>query len=356
MRRARFLAPWKDDPRGKPAVYHCVSRVVGREKVFGRPEKEQFVRFLRLYEAFSRVRVRAYCVMDNHFHVLVEVPPRPEETMGDAEFLEHLGLIYSELKVAEVRQQLQMRRDAGDDAGAEQFKQEKFLYRLWDLSEFMKVLKGRFTQWFNKRHGRKGTLWEERFKSVLVEDGSTARVMSAYIDLNPVRAGLVDDPARYRWSSYGAAVAGDRRARAGIERTMTEFEEEVCFVAGRVDWRRVAGMYRVILVTDGEERYAVVGSGEEQELRVVRRGVSKDAVEREQARGGKMGRFEMLRHRLRQAVDGLVWGSEEFVNAMFEARRELFGPKRRDGARRVKGTSGDWIWTMRDLGGPETPS
>ena len=101
------------------------------------------------------------------------------------------------------------------DEGAEQFKAKKYLYRMCDLSQFMKVLKQRFTQWFNKRHGRRGTLWEDYFKSVLVEDGYTARVMSAYIDLNPLRAGIVNDPARYRWSSYGAAVAGDRLARGG---------------------------------------------------------------------------------------------------------------------------------------------
>ncbi len=353
MRQARFLAPWKDDPQGKAAVYHCVSRVVDRRKVFERAEKEQFVKFLRLYEEFCGVRVRSYCVMGNHFHVLVEVPPRPAETMGDEELLERLGLIYGDLKVAEVRWQLQMRRDAGDDEGAERFKEEKFLYRMWDLSQFMKVLKQRFTQWFNKRHSRKGTLWEERFKSVLVEDGRSARVVAAYIDLNPVRAGLVDDPVRYRWSSYGAAVAGDRRARAGIERTMTEFEEEVCFVAGTVDWRRVAGMYRVILFEDGEERFAVVGSGPEQRVEIVRRGVGRDAVEREKKRGGQMGRFELLRCRVQHFVDGMVSGSEEFVNAMFEARRELFGPNRKDGARKIRGADDAGIWTMRDLGRPE---
>ena len=336
-------------------MYHCVSRVVDRRKVFERAEKEQFVKFLRLYEEFCGVRVRNYCVMGNHFHVLVEVPPRPEETMGDEELLERLGLIYSDLKVEEVRWQLQMRREAGDDAGAEALKEKKFLYRMWDLSEFMKVLKGRFTQWFNKRHARQGTLWEARFKSVLVEDGYTARVMAAYIDLNPVRAGLVDDPARYRWSSYGAAVAGDKRARAGIERTMTEFVEEVNFVAGRLEWRQVAGMYRVILFEDGEERFALVGSGPEQRVEIVRRGVGKEAVEKERNRGGQMGRFEMLRHRLRQATAGLVWGSREFVDAVYALRREMFGPKRKDGARKIRGTTEDGIWTMRDLGGVEPP-
>ena len=108
-----------------------------------------------------------------------------------------------------------------------------------------------------------------------------------------------------------------------------------------------------ILFEDGEERYALVGSGPEQRVEVVRRGLGKEAVERERKRGGQMGRFEMLRHRLRQATEGLVWGSKEFVNAVYALRREMFGPKRKDGARKIRGTAGDELWTMRDLGEPE---
>jgi hypothetical protein len=77
-----------------------------------------------------------------------------------------------------------------------------------DLSQFMKTVLQRMTRWFNLCHQRKGTLWEERYKSVIVEDGIAARTMAAYIDLNPVRAGMVSDPAEYRWSSYGEAVGG----------------------------------------------------------------------------------------------------------------------------------------------------
>ena len=89
--------------------------------------------------------------------------------------------------------------------------QEKFTNRMGDLSEFMKMLKWRFSCWFNKKHGRVGTLWESRFKSVLVEDGVAARTMAAYIDLNPVRAGMVSDPKDYRWCSYAEAVAGGKK-------------------------------------------------------------------------------------------------------------------------------------------------
>jgi hypothetical protein len=84
-----------------------------------------------------------------------------------------------------------------------------------DLSEFMKTLLQRFARWHNTRTKRKGNLWEENFKSVVVEDGEAARTMAAYMDLNPVRAGIVKDPADYRWSSYGEAVGGGTRATAG---------------------------------------------------------------------------------------------------------------------------------------------
>ena len=88
---------------------------------------------------------------------------------------------------------------------------------MWDVSVFMKLLKQRFTQWFNQQWGRKGTLWEERFKSVLVEGaGEVLATMAAYIDLNPVRAGIVKDPADYRWCGYAEATAGSRRAQRGL--------------------------------------------------------------------------------------------------------------------------------------------
>ena len=58
---------------------HCMSRVVGREFLFGDAEKEQFVRYMRLYEKLYDLRILSYVVMSNHFHILVEVPQRPAD-------------------------------------------------------------------------------------------------------------------------------------------------------------------------------------------------------------------------------------------------------------------------------------
>ncbi|NIP97013.1 MAG: chemotaxis protein CheW, partial [Akkermansiaceae bacterium] len=206
-----------------------------------------------------------------------EVPPRPAGGLSDREFLARLALLYSEAYVVEVQARLRECEKAGDWEGVEALK-ENYLYRMWDLSQFMKTLKQRFTQWFNKRHGRRGTLWEDRFKSVIVQDGYAARVISAYIDLNPVRAGIVENPARYRWCGYAEALVGKAPARAGIERVMSELEQWATGRPATRSWRELIADYRVILYTDGEER----GRQDERtgQVEAVRRGVSQDEAVR----------------------------------------------------------------------------
>ncbi|MCC5842000.1 MAG: hypothetical protein JJT96_17930, partial [Opitutales bacterium] len=66
--------------------------------------------------------------------------------------------------------------------------------RMGDISVFMREVKTRFTLWYNRKRGMVGTFWAERFRSVIVEaDAEAQRMVAAYIDLNPVRAGLVED-------------------------------------------------------------------------------------------------------------------------------------------------------------------
>ena len=168
MRKARLKAP----EHHEVAYYHCLSRVVDRQFVFGEIEKEQFVELMREYEAFCGVRVVTYCVMSNHFHVLVEVPKRPVETMSDKELLRLVERLSGTAGRGTTRQMLEQLRRQGHHEAADEYK-DGFLGRMWDVSWFMKLLKQRFTQWFNHERGRKGTLWEERFKSVLVEGAGT---------------------------------------------------------------------------------------------------------------------------------------------------------------------------------------
>lgn len=72
----------------------------------------------------------------------------------------------------------------------------------------MKSVGERYVKYFNTRHGRIGTLWNGRFKSCLIHDESYLLVCYRYIELNPVRAGMVHDALQYRWSSYRANAYG----------------------------------------------------------------------------------------------------------------------------------------------------
>ncbi|WP_296942237.1 transposase [uncultured Massilia sp.] len=76
-------------------------------------------------------------------------------------------------------------------------------------SRLMQRLGQRYVQYFNRRHARTGTLWEGRFRSCLVMDAHYLMACHRYIELNPVRAGMVATPSDYPWSSYRINALGD---------------------------------------------------------------------------------------------------------------------------------------------------
>jgi hypothetical protein len=148
--------------------------------VLGVEEKERFRTLMRMQEKFTGGRVVSYCLMDNHFHLLLEVPSMAEDGLTDGELLRRLGAIYSEAFVAGVAAELaEARKLVKEGRGEESVLvgriHGRFAYRMHDLGEFMKGLLQRFTQWFNRTHSRTGRLWEDRFKSVIVEDGVAAK-------------------------------------------------------------------------------------------------------------------------------------------------------------------------------------
>ena len=352
MGSKRWLSPWKDS-LVKPAIYHCISRVVDRRFVFEDAEREHFRMFMRMQENFSGCRVLSYCIMSNHFHILLEVPPRPEGGLTDEELLKRLSATNSEAFVAVVAKELAEARAEGRDEWVAEI-HARFTYRMHDLSEFMKTLLQRFTRWFNRTHQRTGTLWEERFKSVIVESGVAARTMAAYIDLNPVRAGMVSDPAEYRWSSYGEAVGGGGEGKweEGAGGTGEGVHEP-----SRSGLRggALAGSFADLSAGDGsgagpEKRPGGGGQGQG------RRPQLNTAEALEMPDNGTLlpdlALAKMLRCRVRYFTDGAVIGSKEFVNETFARARERFGPKRKDGARRMKGNgkaAAGVLWSARDL-------
>ena len=309
-------------------TYHVMSRTCGGEVLFDDVEKEALRRLLWKMAEFSGVRLVTYCIMGNHFHALVEVPKREiwlERFAGDGgeeRLYAHLRSLYSREFVGLLKQELEELRKLGMDTLA-LAKLESIKKRFCDLSIFVKEVKERYSRWFNKRHERKGTLWMDRYKSVMVEGkGEPLHTMAAYIDLNPVRAGMVEDPKDYRWCGYAEAVSGSRRAQRGLSKV----------TAKPVDgWDQSGGAeaYRCLLFANGVE------IKDAQNRKVMRRGVTADEARQVLKEKGKLSTAEMVRLRVRYFSDGLVLGSKEFVESVFTENREKFGPKRKDGARRV---------------------
>jgi hypothetical protein len=243
---------------------------------------------------------------------------------------------------------------------------ERFTWRMHDLSQFMQGFLQRFSLWFNSKHERSGHLWEDRFKSVIVEDGVAARTMAAYIDLNPVRAGMVADPAEYRWSSYGEAIGGSvkdyrltgsgakgngKKSREGLVRACLA-HEGVGFEAER--WKDVSRIYRRLMgMALGKNKGRAAGTPAVEGRGVV----TKNTAEMLESENNEtvlpdLGIAGMLLCRIRYFTDGAVIGSRAFVNGAFERARERFGARRKDGARRMRGSGSaakGVLWSLRDL-------
>lgn len=183
--------------------------------------------------------------------------------------------------------------------------------------------------------------------------------MAAYIDLNPVRAGICGDPADYRWSSCGEAVGGGRgakKAREGLVRALYSFGSKKGCARS---WAQggVGKQYRKILISEGMEQDEERGNVQGKQRVVVRKGMDRnkakvelERLSEDQARDLKISK--VIQCRVRYFTDGAVIGSKGFVDWVYESSRERFGPKRTDGARKPRGALGEMageIWSLRDL-------
>ena len=171
---------------GESAVYHVMSRTALDGFVLGDAEKDHLLQVIRHFTSIYFADVLGFCIMGNHFHLVVRM--QPDEGYSDIEIQRRYALYYQDddTKDSPLPGQVTMLR-----------------YKWQQLSEMMKEIKQSFSRYYNKRHNRRGFFWGERFKSVLVEDGETLINCLAYVDLNPIRAGLVSRPDDYRWSSLG---------------------------------------------------------------------------------------------------------------------------------------------------------
>lgn len=328
MRRPRLLAP----PGFSYAIYHCVSRAVNRDKVFGDEEKAQFIKLMRIYSVLFGLRILAHCLMDNHFHILVEVPKRPDVLPTNEELVALVRATLGDSRADNLANWFQRWKEQGNDHAIEA-ERERWFRQMWNLASFMKVLKQRFTQWFNGTRPvrRVGTLWEDRYRSVLVEDGQALRAMSAYIDINPIRAGIVSDPKDYRWSGYGEALRGEQPALAGIRWIFTHADRDgtVSDSTQTADDSQVLAWYREQLYSRGAEVRNNEGVLE-------KRGFTEAEIQEVIQAGGRLPLTALLRLRVRHFTDGAVLGTTAFVEKVFHAYRDRFSAARSAGSKRIQ--------------------
>lgn len=292
--------------KGSDAVYHCMTRTVNGEMLFEDRDKEMLRRMLWQVADFCGVEILTYCIMSNHFHVLVRVPVT--ESLSNRELMRRYKVLYpkpTKYQAASADLMFAELERGGDDAD---MIRAKLLARMGDVSEFMKAIKQRFSVWYNRTHQRYGTLWAERFKSVLVEGlGNPLQTMAAYIDLNPVRAGLVDDPKDYRFCGYAEAVVGEKNALDGLRHIWADFDKDAL------------RSHRLLLFGKG---------GAASNKTTIDRAKMLKVLEQED---GVLPKTAILRCRVRYFTDGAILGSAEFVRSYTEAwqleRNRRYPPK-----------------------------
>jgi putative transposase len=151
------------------AVYHVICRGNNRQTVFcDDHDRKRYLGRLSYYCDQKGVELLAYCLLTNHVHLLLETPTG-------------------------------------------------------NLSKMMQPFQTSYTVYFNKRHKRSGHVFEQRYKAFVVDKDNYLLEVSRYIHLNPVSAGIVKEPRKYRWSSYGLYCNVRARGAVNCQRLLEYF-------------------------------------------------------------------------------------------------------------------------------------
>lgn len=312
---------------GEKAVYHCISRIVQGNWLLENVEKEAFRRHLWKVAEFCGIEILTYCLMNNHFHVLIRIPDKANRDPSDLELLRRVRILYG--PDSDKTGQIEMQFSLGPSTAKRM--RQRLLGRMHDVSMFMKQLKQRLTIWYNKTHGGDGTLWSSRFKSVLVEDQERyVSLVAVYIDLNPIRAGLCKDPKDYRWCGYGEAIGGNDKAITGLKKLFHEKRRA-----------NAIHLYRVLLFGRGE-----YGKGKFTSQQGLKPGksMSREDVRGVIEKGGVLSASELFRCRVRYMTAGALLGSAEYLKKWSHEKL-----KRSQPGSKMKGSPWEDMRSLRHL-------
>ncbi len=325
------------------AVYHIMSRTALDGFPLGDAEKGFMLDLIKRYSTLYFVEILGVCLMGNHFHILVRM--FPEHKFTDEDIQTRYEDFY------------------GDDSIFGSGWIPSLREKLSNLSEFVREIKVGFTRYYNRRHNRRGYFWGDRFKSVIVENGETLINCLAYIDLNPLRAGLVDRPEDYRWNSLGYHVqAGNKDNflsldfgpvkyaslslrelhRAGLK----EFGPRGIRSAVTSEFHR-AGIMDAEERLRGYRRYVYEAGALDRPERGQAKVIDNDIVEKERQKNYEISRADRFRYRTRYFTDSGIIGTKEFVSENYKRFKDVFMSKREKIPRAVAGLDG--VYSLKRL-------
>jgi REP element-mobilizing transposase RayT len=291
--------------------YHIISRVSRGEFLLDDEGKEYFMNLMfKLAKAYY-VDITSFAIMSNHFHILLsnrkdevakatkdELFSRYKKAYGDNAEPPEGSFIKRSFEI-----------DYDEDGGVERLRQ-----RLGSVSRFVQELKQGFTKWYNYKNNCKGVLWGDRFKGIAISKGDAELICSAYVDLNPVRAGIVKKPEDYRWSSIGLRVRNAKKAKKIL--TVIQIEKphiKIIKDSGigkdenykRIkEWKKEEvsfSVYRAFVYDSGKVKKEGAGS------------ISEQAYKESKSIMKRLGISDILSYKYRNITEGLAFGSYKIV-------------------------------------------
>ncbi len=297
--------------KDETAVYHVMSRTALDGFPLGDVEKDFMLDLIRRYSELYFVEILGFCLMGNHFHVLVKM--LPEYKFADEDIKKRYVNFY------------------GDERVFADGLIPSLRLKLSNLSEFVREIKVGFARFYNRLHNRRGYFWGDRFKSVIVDKGETLINCLAYIDLNPLRAGIVKRPEDYRWNSLGYHIQTNNRdgflsTDFGLKQFNVKSTKE------RIRWYR---------------RYVYEAGAVNRPDKGAVKVIDDKVIKKERNRDFELSRSDRFRYRTRYFTDSGVIGSKQFVSKTYLRFKHVFNSKNEKRPTPVKGLSG--VYSLKRL-------
>ncbi|WP_291322302.1 transposase, partial [Desulfonatronospira sp.] len=265
-RIARFI---RND---RQTVYHVISRTALAGLTIKDTDKDYLLGLINRLSRLYFVDVLGFAVMGNHFHLVARM--HPEDEISNSDIIKRWQEYYGDKVEMPTDRMVEVKK------------------RLCSLGAYVKDIKQNFTRYYNKKHRRQGFFWGGRFKSMIVQEGSTLVNLLAYVDLNPIRAGIVKKPEDYRWSSLGYHTqAGNKDSFLSIDFGLKEWNE--------LDPKEIVRKYRQFVYETGA---VDAGKGKT---------IDQKVVEKARKKGYKISRVERFRYRCRYFTDSGVIGGKD---------------------------------------------